>query len=63
MIKLGDFGEAAVLESTTEKRYSHAGTNIFMSPEMLDGQSYEYKNDIWSAGCVLYMLCCLKPPF
>ena len=34
-----------------------------MSPEILDGLPYSFKTDIWSMGCVLYLLCTLRPPF
>lgn len=27
------------------------------------GRKYDYKCDIWSLGCILYELCCLKLPF
>ena len=29
----------------------------------LDHARYDYKSDMWAAGCVLYELCCLHYPF
>jgi serine/threonine protein kinase len=34
-----------------------------MSPEVIEGSSYDSKSDIWSAGCLIYELANLKPPF
>jgi serine/threonine protein kinase len=34
-----------------------------MSPEQIDEEKYDEKSDIWSAGCILYEIAALKPPF
>jgi len=34
-----------------------------MSPEVFEGQPYDLKSDIWSAGCLIYELANLRPPF
>lgn len=34
-----------------------------MSPEICNGDKYNFKSDIWMIGCVLYELTCLKKPF
>ena len=31
-----------------------------MAPELILEDSYNYKVDIWSLGCILYELCTLK---
>ena len=34
-----------------------------MSPEVLRGDGYGWKSDIWSLGCILYELAMLRNPF
>lgn len=39
------------------------GTPFFLSPEICQGEKYNFKTDIWMLGCVMYELCSLKKPF
>ncbi|XP_075582292.1 serine/threonine-protein kinase Nek5 [Pelecanus crispus] len=61
--KLGDFGIARQLNSTTEFAHTCVGTPYYLSPEICENRPYNNKTDIWSLGCVLYELCALKHPF
>ena len=39
------------------------GTILYMAPEVLNGEAYNHKADMWSLGCILYELVTLKPAF
>ena len=39
------------------------GTPFYLSPEVCNGNPYDYKSDAWMLGCVLYEMCTLKRPF
>ncbi|XP_064600330.1 serine/threonine-protein kinase Nek2-like isoform X2 [Liolophura sinensis] len=62
-VKLGDFGLARVLHHETSFAKTFVGTPYYMSPELVNNQSYNEKSDVWSLGCMLYELCALHPPF
>ncbi|CDJ53670.1 NEK kinase, putative [Eimeria brunetti] len=62
LVKLGDFGVAKSFKRT-KVRKSYVGSPLYMAPEVHSSQGYTYKADIWSLGCVLYELCCLKHPY
>uniref|UniRef100_H2ZNB9 non-specific serine/threonine protein kinase n=1 Tax=Ciona savignyi TaxID=51511 RepID=H2ZNB9_CIOSA len=59
-VKLADFGVSKQLLLSTYQGQA-AGTFLYMSPEMLKGQKYNAKSDIWSLGCVFYELFTLRP--
>lgn len=39
------------------------GTPLYMAPELIRGESYDHKVDIWSLGCIMYQLLVGVPPF
>ena len=61
--KLGDFGISKVLNGTKSKAQSTVGTPLYLSPELLSGQPYDHKTDIWSMGILLYELAALRVPW
>jgi NIMA (never in mitosis gene a)-related kinase len=63
VIKLADFGIARVLHSEGSMASTVIGTPYYMSPELCNNESYSYKSDIWSLGCVLYEMCTLRHAF
>jgi len=60
-IKIGDLNVSKVVKTDFLK--TQTGTPYYASPEVWSEKPYDYKSDIWSAGCILYELCALKPPF
>ncbi len=43
---------------------AHAvGTPMYMSPECIRGQPYDFKSDVWSLGCLFYEFITLRNPF
>ena len=55
-VKLSDFGISQILKSGS-KSYDQAGTLPYCSPEVLVGDSYDHRTDVWALGCILYELC------
>ena len=62
-IKIGDFGICRVLSKSDELASTSIGTPYYIAPEVCKGEPYNYKADVWSLGCIMYELCCLKRPF
>ena len=56
-IKIGDFGLARQLNSYNEYAKTLCGTYVYMAPEIINGEKYNYKVDSWSVGCIIYELC------
>ena len=62
-IKIGDFGLAAKIDFEGEKKKTICGTPNYIAPEILEGDYYNEKCDIWSMGVIFYILLCGYPPF
>ncbi|KAK2190241.1 hypothetical protein NP493_85g02041 [Ridgeia piscesae] len=63
LLKVGDFGIARILQGSNDHALTSIGTPYYFSPEICQQLPYDYKSDMWAAGCVLYELCCLRYPF
>lgn len=61
--KLGDLGLGRYMSDETFKAFSKVGTPLYMSPEVIRNDGYDFKSDVWSLGCVVYELITYKSPF
>jgi serine/threonine protein kinase len=61
--KIGDLGVSHQVSENTLMLQTFSGTPLYLSPELVRGQLYNEKTDIWSLGIVLFELCALSPPF
>lgn len=53
-LKLGDFGFCKTLGNANDMASTMLGSPIYMAPEVLKGEAYTSKADIWSLGVVFY---------
>ncbi|CAI2387041.1 unnamed protein product [Moneuplotes crassus] len=59
--KLGDLNVSKVAKAGLLS--TQTGTPYYASPEVWKDKPYNSSSDIWSLGCVLYEMICLRPPF
>lgn len=67
-VKISDFGISKLIDQTNTKDHNKnistfVGTQIYMSPERLQGKSYSFSSDIWSLGICIYELAVGTHPF
>ena len=61
IVKIGDLNVSKILKNNLHN--TQTGTPYYASPEIWENKSYDFKSDIWSLGCLIYEICCLKAPF
>ena len=61
-VKLIDFGLAKFCHKTPELD-GIKGTPYFMSPEVIRGEKYDKRTDLWSMGVITYLLLSGHMPF
>ena len=60
--KIGDLNVSKVMKDKFLVN-TQIGTPTYSSPEVWQNKPYSYKSDLWSVGCIIYEMCCLRPPF
>ncbi|KAI5092386.1 serine/threonine-protein kinase Nek10 isoform X1 [Silurus meridionalis] len=61
-VTITDFGLAKQKQETS-KLMSVVGTILYSCPEIVKSEPYGEKADVWAAGCLLYQMVTLRPPF
>ena len=62
-VKVADFGYADILTPDRQKLRQRYGTPGYCAPEILQSKPYGREVDMWSFGCILYILLVGYPPF
>ena len=62
VIKIGDLNVSKIIRSMGMAS-TQTGTPYFASPEIWNNKPYDYKCDIWSAGCIIYEMARFHVPF
>ena len=63
-IKLVDFGASKYLDSSSQgAKTQNVGTYNWMAPEVVNGEKYGLKADIWSVGCTVVEMLTMTPPW
>eukprot|EP01094_Clydonella_sp_ATCC50884_P030526 TRINITY_DN99_c1_g1_i3.p1 TRINITY_DN99_c1_g1~~TRINITY_DN99_c1_g1_i3.p1 ORF type:complete len:420 (-),score=141.45 TRINITY_DN99_c1_g1_i3:178-1437(-) len=62
-VKIADFGYAAQLTKAKQKRNTIVGTPYWMAPELIRGQNYDQKVDVWSLGIMIMEMAEGEPPY
>ncbi|XP_035746591.1 serine/threonine-protein kinase Nek10 isoform X2 [Egretta garzetta] len=61
-VTITDFGLAKQKQENS-KLVSVVGTILYSCPEVVKCEPYGEKADVWAAGCILYQMATLNPPF
>ena len=64
IIKLADYGSSKRLNELSQNSCkTNLGALIYIPPEILNGEKYNYKCNLWSIGVIIYRLKFIKSPF
>lgn len=62
-IKIADFGFSKKLKTKHQLNKTICGTPLYMAPQVVQKNQYNYKADIWSIGVILFELLNGLTPF
>ncbi|XP_068228277.1 serine/threonine-protein kinase PLK4 [Palaemon carinicauda] len=62
-IKIADFGLATQLQRPDDRHTTMCGTPNYISPEVATRSSHGLESDVWSLGCMLFIMLVGHPPF
>ena len=63
LIKLSDYGSSKFINLSKTITNTINGTPLTMAPEILNGDNYNFKSDIWSLGIIIYFMLFNEYPF
>ncbi|XP_069977050.1 serine/threonine-protein kinase PLK4 [Penaeus vannamei] len=62
-VKIADFGLATQLRRPDDRHMTMCGTPNYISPEVATRSSHGLESDVWSLGCMLFIMLVGHPPF
>ena len=62
-IVITDFGLADYYSTKGDYIFSRCGTPGYVAPEVLHDEIYDFKIDVFSVGCLMYILLAGRSPF
>ena len=63
IIKLSDYGSSKFINLSNTITNTMNGTPLTMALEILNGENYNFKSDIWSLGIIIYFMLNKEYPY
>ena len=63
LIKLSDYGSSKFINLSNTITNTMNGTPLTMAPEIIEGENYTLKSDIWSLGIIIYYMLNKEYPY